>query len=38
MTFSAMLNNEEMAEGTRAFAERREPGWVPEPFRRDGRI
>ncbi len=38
MTFSALLNNEEMAEGTRAFAERREPGWVPEPFRQRGRI
>jgi enoyl-CoA hydratase/carnithine racemase len=38
MTFGALLNNEEMAEGTRAFAERREPGWVPEPFRQGGRI
>jgi enoyl-CoA hydratase len=38
MTFAAMLNNEEMAEGTRAFAEKREPGWVPEPFRQGGRI
>jgi len=38
MTFSAPLNIEEMAEGPRAFAEKREPGWVREPFRRDGRI
>jgi hypothetical protein len=27
-----------MAEGTRAFAEKREPAWVPEPFRQGGRI
>ncbi len=38
MTFNALLNNEEMAEGTRAFAEKREPRWVPEPFRQGGRI
>jgi enoyl-CoA hydratase len=38
MTFNALLNNEEMAEGGRAFAEKREPRWVPEPFRKAGRI
>jgi enoyl-CoA hydratase len=38
MTFGATLNNEEMAEGTRAFAEKREPAWVPGPFRTGGRI
>jgi enoyl-CoA hydratase/carnithine racemase len=38
MTFAAMLYNDEMTEGMRAFAEKREPSWVPEGFRHDGRI
>lgn len=38
MTFGAMLMNDEMTEGMRAFTEKREPSWVPEAFRRGGRI
>jgi enoyl-CoA hydratase len=38
MTFDALLFNEEMIEGTRAFAEKREPDWVPEPFRTGERL
>ncbi|GGV35759.1 enoyl-CoA hydratase/isomerase family protein [Actinomadura sp. LOL_016] len=38
MTFDALLFNDEMREGTRAFAERRDPGWVPEEFRKGGRL
>ncbi|MFD0690698.1 enoyl-CoA hydratase/isomerase family protein [Actinomadura fibrosa] len=38
MTFDALLYNAEMREGTRAFAERREPEWVPPQFREGGRL
>jgi enoyl-CoA hydratase/carnithine racemase len=38
MTFDALLFNAEMKEGTRAFAERRDPSWVPEDFRTGGRL
>jgi enoyl-CoA hydratase/carnithine racemase len=38
MTFDALLYNEEMAEGGRAFAERRDPSWVPPEFRTGGRL
>jgi enoyl-CoA hydratase/carnithine racemase len=37
-TFDALLYNEEMMEGGRAFAERRDPSWVPEEFRTGGRL
>jgi enoyl-CoA hydratase/carnithine racemase len=38
MTFDALLFNDEMKEGTRAFAEKREPSWVPPEFRSGGRL
>jgi enoyl-CoA hydratase/carnithine racemase len=38
MTFDALLYNDEMTEGTRAFAEKREPSWVPEAFRSGRRL
>jgi enoyl-CoA hydratase/carnithine racemase len=38
MTFGALLFNDEMAEGTRAFAEKREPTWVPPEFRSGRRL
>jgi hypothetical protein len=38
MTFDALLYNDEMTEGTRAFAEKREPSWVPREFRMGGRL
>lgn len=38
MTFDALLYNEEMVEGGRAFAERRDPAWVPPEFRTGGRL
>ncbi|WP_106401665.1 enoyl-CoA hydratase/isomerase family protein [Actinocorallia populi] len=38
MTFDALLYNEEMREGGRAFAERRDPSWVPPEFRTGGRL
>jgi hypothetical protein len=38
MTFDALLYNEEMAEGARAFAERREPSWVHPDLRAGGRL
>ncbi|MEO5876143.1 MAG: enoyl-CoA hydratase-related protein, partial [Streptosporangiaceae bacterium] len=38
MTFDALLYNEEMVEGTRAFAEKREPSWVPAEFRTGDRL
>ncbi|RAY16570.1 enoyl-CoA hydratase/isomerase family protein [Actinomadura craniellae] len=38
MTFDALLYNAEMREGARAFAERREPDWVPPPFRTGRRL
>jgi enoyl-CoA hydratase/carnithine racemase len=38
MTFDAMLYSAEMAEGTRAFAEKREPSWVPKEFRSGHRL
>lgn len=37
-TFDAMLYSAEMTEGTRAFAEKREPSWVPEAFRNGRRL
>jgi enoyl-CoA hydratase/carnithine racemase len=38
MTFDAMLYSAEMTEGTKAFAEKREPSWVPEEFRTGRRL
>lgn len=38
MTFDALLYSDEMAEGTRAFAEKREPAWVPPEFRTGSRL
>ncbi|MGW1029112.1 enoyl-CoA hydratase/isomerase family protein [Streptomyces sp. NPDC002577] len=38
MTYDARLQSEEMAEGLRAFAERREPSWVPKEFRTGRRL
>lgn len=38
MTFDALLYSDEMTEGTRAFAEKREPAWVPPEFRTGGRL
>jgi enoyl-CoA hydratase/carnithine racemase len=38
MTFNAQLYSEEMKEGTRAFAEKREPSWIPEDFRNGDRL
>ncbi|MDX6740947.1 enoyl-CoA hydratase/isomerase family protein [Actinocorallia sp. A-T 12471] len=38
MTFDALLYNDEMVEGGRAFAEKREPSWVPEEFRGGQRL
>jgi enoyl-CoA hydratase len=38
MTFDALLYSDEMAEGTRAFAEKREPAWVPSEFRAGRRL
>ncbi|GAB2862288.1 crotonase/enoyl-CoA hydratase family protein [Actinocorallia aurea] len=38
MTFDALLYNDEMVEGGRAFAEKREPSWVPEEFRGGRRL
>lgn len=38
MTFDALLFGPEMKEGTRAFAEKREPSWVPPEFRTGGRL
>ncbi|MEO3783747.1 enoyl-CoA hydratase/isomerase family protein [Actinocorallia sp. B10E7] len=38
MTFDALLYNEEMREGGKAFAERRDPSWVPPEFRTGGRL
>jgi hypothetical protein len=38
MTFDASLRSAEAAEGMRAFAERREPAWVPEAFRTGRRL
>ncbi|MFC5745689.1 hypothetical protein [Actinomadura rugatobispora] len=37
-TFDVLPYNEEMAEGRRAFAERRDPSWMPEEFRTGGRL
>ncbi|WBB61282.1 enoyl-CoA hydratase/isomerase family protein [Streptomyces sp. WMMC500] len=37
-TMDAFLYSEEMCEGTRAFAEKREPSWVPEAFRTGRRL
>jgi enoyl-CoA hydratase len=38
MTFDSLLFGPETAEGTRAFAEKREPSWVPPEFRTGGRL
>ena len=38
MSMDASLAGPEPVEGFRAFAERRSPQWVPEPFRRPGRL
>ncbi|MDN3357599.1 enoyl-CoA hydratase/isomerase family protein [Actinomadura sp. DC4] len=38
MTFDSLLFGPEMTEGTRAFAEKREPSWVPPEFRTGGRL
>ena len=38
MTFEASVFGDEAAEGFAAFAEKRPPSWVPEDFRRDGRL
>jgi enoyl-CoA hydratase len=38
MTFDALLFNDEMTEGTRAFAEKREPAWVPPGLRSGQRL
>jgi enoyl-CoA hydratase/carnithine racemase len=38
MTFDALLYNDEMREGTKAFTEKREPAWVPPEFRTGGRL
>jgi enoyl-CoA hydratase len=37
MTFDSLLSGPEMAEGTRAVAEKCEPSWVPPEFRTGGR-
>lgn len=36
MTFDSLLFGPEMTEGTREFAEKREPSWVPPEFRTGG--
>ncbi|MFD0852878.1 enoyl-CoA hydratase/isomerase family protein, partial [Actinomadura adrarensis] len=38
MTFNAQLYSEEMREGGRAFAEKRDPSWIPKDFRTGGRL
>jgi len=38
MTFNAQLYSEEMREGGRAFAEKRDPSWIPEDFRTGDRL
>jgi enoyl-CoA hydratase/carnithine racemase len=38
MTFDATLTSEEMREGGRAFAQKREPSWVPPDFRTNDRL
>ena len=38
MAWTTSLGNEEAVEGFRAFKERRNPAWVPEDLRTDGRL
>jgi enoyl-CoA hydratase len=38
MTFDASIRSAEVAEGFAAFVEKRAPAWVPEDFRRTGRL
>ena len=38
MTMDASLRSDEVMEGWSAFNERRNPSWVPEEFRTDGRL
>ena len=38
VTFGASLRGAEVREGMAAFAEKRSPDWVPEEYRKDGRL
>jgi len=38
MAMDASLSSDEMVEGFTAFKERRNPTWVPEALRSEGRI